>query len=308
MFASTEKQLQSAISQKPVGIVTGEKAIDYAQDAGFKGNLYTSPAVSLALAKIGFQFFNVVTEKTAFDGHKIHPSAVVSDSAELHESVVVGPNTTIGPGCKLSENVVVGANCTLEANCTLGEGTYLRSQVFIGQGTIIGKSCEIHPQAAIATEGFGYAQDQEFNHHHIPHYGNAILEDRVHIGAGVTLDRGTFGSSLIGAGTIIDNQCHFGHNFVCGKKCIFTGGIVVAGSVTIGDACVLGGRTTISGHLKITSQVRLAGLSGVTKDITEPGEYGGYPLQPLKDSLRSLSTLPHLPAMRKSLKSLEKQN
>ncbi|MEO0335954.1 MAG: UDP-3-O-(3-hydroxymyristoyl)glucosamine N-acyltransferase, partial [Pseudomonadota bacterium] len=93
-------------------------------------------------------------------------------------------------------------------------------------------------------------------------------------------------------------------NFVCGKRCIITGGALVAGSVTIGDMVVIGGRVTLNGHIKICSNVMIAGMSGVTNHITKPGKYGGYPIQSQKDSLRSLSSLAYLPAMRKQLKSL----
>lgn len=49
------------------------------------------------------------------------------------------------------------------------------------------------------------------------------------------------------------------------------------------------------------------GLSAVTKSVTEPGAYSGYPLQPMKQFLRTTSTLAHLPEMRKRLAELEKK-
>ena len=77
--------------------------------------------------------------------------------------------------------------------------------------------------------------------------------------------------------------------------------MIAAGSVTIGDQCVFGGRATISGHLEIASGCQIAGLSGIPKSIEKSGAYGGYPLQPIKEALKTTASLAHLPKMRKQL-------
>jgi len=59
--------------------------------------------------------------------------------------------------------------------------------------------------------------------------------------------------------------------------------------------------------VKICAGVQLAGLSAITKDITEPGAYGGYPLQPIKAFLRTTSSMAHLPGLRRRLADLEKK-
>jgi UDP-3-O-[3-hydroxymyristoyl] glucosamine N-acyltransferase len=272
--------------------------------ASFSGSLFHTPSTKLAMAKIAKAFFDVTVERQPFDGVRIHPSAVISETAEISNTAIIGPNAVVGAGCRIEDNVFVGAGTVVEANCHIGAGSTLRAQVFLGFGTIVGKNCEFHPKVTIGTEGFGYAQDQEFNHHHIPHRGHVVIEDNVDIGAGCMLDRGTFGESRVGEGTILDNLSHFGHNFVCGKRCIITGGGLVAGSVTLGDRVVIGGRVTLNGHLSVCSDVMIAGMSGVVNHITEPGTYGGYPIQKQRDNLRSLASLAHLPEMRKQLKSL----
>jgi len=57
----------------------------------------------------------------------------------------------------------------------------------------------------------------------------------------------------------------------------------------------------------VCAGVQLGGLSAVTKDVTEPGAYSGYPLQPMKKFLRTTSSLVHLPDMRKRLADLERK-
>ncbi|NJL72351.1 MAG: hypothetical protein HC888_12625 [Candidatus Competibacteraceae bacterium] len=119
-------------------------------------------------------------------------------------------------------------------------------------------------------------------------------------------NRGTFEDSRIGEGTKIDNHCHFGHNIVIGKNTLVTGGMITAGSTTIGSNCVFGGRTTIKGHLSITDKCQFAGLSGITKNIMQPGEYGGLPLQRVQDELRTRASLPYVPELRKQVSRILK--
>ncbi|NQZ00913.1 MAG: UDP-3-O-(3-hydroxymyristoyl)glucosamine N-acyltransferase [Bdellovibrionales bacterium] len=304
VFANKASLITGCVEAGVAGLVVSSDLVEDPALNGFSGSLFHSPSPKLAMAKVAQTFFDVTFERQPFDGERIHPTAVISKSAELADDVIVGPNAVIGSDCKISKGCYIGAGTVLEPNCKIGENCTLRAQVFLGFGTILGNNCEIHPKTSVGTEGFGYAQDQHFNHHHIPHRGHVVLEDNVDIGAGCVVDRGTFAETRFGEGTIIDNLCHFGHNFVCGKKCIITGGAMIAGSVTMGDSCVLGGRVTLNGHINICSQVVIAGMSGVTNHVTEPGRYGGYPIQKLKDSLRSLSSLAHLPEMRRQLKSL----
>lgn len=306
VFAGTPEALTSALASKADVIVVSEKDINKALT--FSGTVLSSPYVPLALSQVGKHFFPVTIHKQSFDGERVHPSAVISSSAQVAESAIIHPHVTIGPETVIEDHCVIGANTAIEANCRIGEGTHLHGHVSISHGTIIGKNCEVHPQTSLGTEGFGYAQDQHFNHYRITHYGKLVIGDNVHIGAGVTVDRGTFVDSQIGSGTIIDNMNHFGHNFICGEKTIFVGGTIVAGSVTIGSRCMFGGRTTIGGHLEICDDVHVSGVSGITKSITKPGKYGGYPLQEYRANLKTLASLASVPEMRKALAELVKSS
>lgn len=265
------------------------------------GIVFSSANVMLAMATIGKGAFPTTLNRMPFDEKPVHPSAVIHPTAEIAKGVIIGPNTTIGARTKIGADCIIGSNTTIEAECVIGPKTHIHPQVFIGFKTQIGEDCTIEPQTTIGTEGFGFAHDPAGNHYQIVHYGNVVIEDRVRIGAGVQIDKGTFERSLFGAGTIIDNHCHFGHNFKCGKNCIFVGGVIVAGSVTIGDNCVFGGRTTIAGHLTIADGCQFAGLSGITSSINKAGKYGGYPPIPLNESLKAHATFAQLPKMRKSL-------
>lgn len=275
------------------------------------GQMKTSPKVLLSskqlpllMASLAKEYFPRKAHKQAFDGQRIHPTASISASAEVSETAIIGPHAVIREGCKIGDHSFIGPQCVLEPGVLIGKNCFLQALVFIGQNCEIGDNCEIKPNSTIGSDGFGYAHDNTGTHHRLTHYGRVILQNNVHVGAGVQIDRGTFEDSVIGEGTKIDNHCHFGHNIKTGKHNLITGGMITAGSTTIGDHCVFGGRTTIAGHLQIASGTQIAGLSGITKTIEKKGRYGGYPLQPLQDALKTSVSLAQLPKMRKQLSQI----
>lgn len=304
IFVSTPKHLSDALKSKARSWVVQENLVD--QVPGQVLNLFTSRNVTLAMAKIGQQFFPLRQHYIPVEGPPVAKSAVISNSAKLGAGCIVGPGAVIGDGCILGDGVIIGANSVLEPMVQVGAHTHIHPLVFIGHSCQIGSRCIIKPSTTVGGDGFGYAQDAQFNHHRIIHYGRVVIEDDVHIGSNVTIDRGTFQDSRIGAGSRIDNYSHFGHNIQMGKNNLVTGGMITAGSVTLGSHSVFGGRTTIAGHIQIADKVQIGGLSGVTKSITEAGEYGGFPLQDLKSEMRTRAGLKQLPAMIKSVRKILK--
>lgn len=308
VFISDAQHLLKAKSGKSKIWVVKNALLESARaSASPEHSIFSSQNPQLAMTVIARQSFPVLLNKAAFDGHNIHPSAVISSSATLGQNVLIGPHVTIGDMTIIGDDCIIGANTTIEANVKIGKASHIHPQVFIGHSTEIGDRCEIHPQTTIASEGFGYAHDQQGRHHRITHYGKVLLENDVHIGAGVQIDRGTFGNSRIGEGTKIDNHCHFGHNINLGRHNLITGGFIAAGSTTIGDHCVFGGRCTVTGHIHITNHVQISGLSGVAKSIDKPGAYGGFPLQELQNSIKTRASLLHLAEMRKNINRILKK-
>jgi len=78
---------------------------------------------------------------------------------------------------------------------------------------------------------------------------------------------------------------------VIGKCCMICGQVGIAGSATLGDYVTLGGRVAIRDHVSIVSKVRLAANSLVTKDIQEPGDYGGFPAVPINEWRRQIANM-----------------
>lgn len=269
-------------------------------------HVLSSPRVQLSLAMIGKEFFAQTESIQPIKGPSISPAALIAPTARLGKDCVVGAGAVIGENCVIGDNSIIGSNAVLEPHVKIGSNTRIFPLAFIGHGCEIGNRCEILPHTTIGTEGFGYAQDQQFNHYRITHYGRVIIEDDVHIGAGVQIDRGTFLDSRVGQGTKIDNHCHFGHNVQIGRNTVITGGMITAGSTTIGSYCMFGGRATLAGHLNIADKTKFTGLSGITKDVTKSGEYGGFPLQDIAGFRRTVATIRTLPEMARQIRRILK--
>lgn len=307
VYLQSESQLKNVLSSQAHAVILAGDLIEKAQSIWTETGptLLTSPQLPLAMALINQSFFKPKTQRT-WNNEPIHPSAIVSSTASVGENVTIGPGAVIGDRVVLERDCHIGALSVIESGAQIGAGTVVSPQVFIGHDCMIGQNCAIHPHSTIGSEGYGYAQDSKGHHHWKPHFGKVVLGDFVRIGSGVNIDRGAFDDSVIGEGTKIDNHCHFGHNIRMGKHCLVTAGFISAGSVTVGDHCVFGGRTTVNGHLQVCGQSQFAGMSGIQRTIDKPGAYGGYPIQPLKTYLKISSTLIHLPEMRKSISRLLK--
>lgn len=302
LFLKERRLFEAAVSSPASALVVADSdAADPALE-GAAQTLLCSPSPELALALVARTFFPVTIGTQEFDRTRIHPAAVISESADIAADAIVGPNAVIGAQTRVGAKCIIGANTTVEANVVIGDESHIHGNVFIAHGTVIGKRCEIHPTTALGSEGFGYAHDEQFNHYRHVHYGRLVLEDDVHVGAGVTIDRGHFMDSIIGQGTKIDNHCHLAHNIQVGKNCLMVADFIAAGTVAIGDNNVFGGRTGITDHVTIGDNMQFSGLSSIFKDINEPGKvFGGHPLQPIKDYLKSYASIAHLPELRRNV-------
>ena len=237
----------------------------------------------------------------------IHPSAII------HESVVIPKGTRIGPNVVIEKNVTLGVDCFLMTNVVIEHGATIGDRVTIHPGTIVGWECSIGndclllSNSVIGGEGFGYAQDQHFNHHRIPHTGKVVIGNRVTIGCVNTIDRGTYGATTIGNGCIFDNLCHVAHNVTIGENCIIISGFLCAGSSVLGNRVVASGGTMIKDHVTICDNTYLLHRAGVIKNITKPGMYAGSPVLPMMDYVKSNAIYAELGALRKTVLDLVKR-
>ncbi len=236
----------------------------------------------------------------------IHPGAAVARSAHIDPTAHVGPHCVIGERVKIGARAVLQAGNFIGDDSQLGEEVNLFPNVTIYPRGQIGRRVRIHANSVIGSDGFGYVLDNGV-HRKVPQIGNVIVGDDVEIGAGVAIDRGALGSTVIGRGTKIDNLVHIAHNVQIGEHCIICGQVGFAGSAKVGNYSMFGGQVGISGHLKIGNQVQVAAQGGVMHDIPDGEKWLGTPAQPDRQAKRQLIALQHLPDLLKRVAELEKK-
>ena len=236
----------------------------------------------------------------------IHPGAVIDPTAQID------PTAHIGPHCVLGARVRIGARCVLMGgnqigrDCQLGDDTTLFPNVVLYPRTQLGKRVAIHAGTVIGSDGYGYVF-AEGRHQKVLQVGNIIIGDDVEIGANAAIDRGALGSTVIGAGTKIDNLVHVAHNVVMGKHCLIMGQVGFAGSTRLGDYCVIASQSGIAGHLTLGRQATVGAKSGVMRDIPDGGTVLGIPAQPDKQTKRQWIGVQQLPEMIRRLRDLERE-
>jgi len=233
-----------------------------------------------AMARIATRWF---TRRSMPQG--ISPKAVIAPDAKLGANVAIGPFVTIGNDVAIGDDVVIFQNVSIEAGSTIGDKTIIYPNVVIYDGTRVGNRCIIHATVVIGSDGYGFTM-HEGKHHKIPQTGIVRVEDDVEIGAGTTIDRATFGETVIGEGTKIDNLVQIGHNVRIGKHCLLVSQVGIAGSAELGDYVFVAGQGGIGGHLKIGNRVQVGGGSKVFADVADGMKVMGSPAIPIRDYAR----------------------
>jgi len=212
----------------------------------------------------------------------------------LGDRVSIGARVTLYPGVFVGSDSTIGDDCILYPNVVVREGCSLGARVIVHSGTVIG------------ADGFGYVPHQG-RHHKIPQLGGVVIEDDVELGANVTVDRATLGSTRIKQGTKVDNLVQIAHNVTVGAHCILVAQVGIAGSTTIGHHVVIGGQAGLSDHIQIGDQVMIAAKSGVHRSIESNQIVGGSPALPRDRALRVQGVIHHLPELHKLVQDLEQR-
>ena len=220
-------------------------------------------------------------------GVEIHAGAVVADDVEIASGCVVHSNVTIMPGCKLAEQVVLFPNVVLYEN------------------TLVGARSVVHGGAVIGAYGFGYRM-VDGRHERCPQLGNVEIGSDVEIGAGTTIDRGTYGPTTIGDGTKLDDQVMIGHNCRIGKHNLLCSQVGIAGSCNSGDYVVMAGQVGIADHIDIGDRATLGAKAGVMHNIPVGETWIGLPATPQREQFQYWGTMRKMPGFRKTVRQLER--
>jgi UDP-3-O-[3-hydroxymyristoyl] glucosamine N-acyltransferase len=305
VFANNPSEIENAIKNKASAIAATEKSFGGIQKPKDVSFLKLSVPSNMAIALVGQKYIPRdlrLGQKPGIDSRSsVDGTAKISSKSYVMPFAVIGSNSSIG------ENSFVGSNSFIGKNVKIGANSIIYPNVYIGDDTEIGNNVIIQANTSIGSEGFGYAQDKSFNHFSIPQNGKVVIEDNVEIGASCAIDRATFDETRIGSGSKLDNRVHIAHNVKVGKNALICAGFIVAGSTTIGDRFMCGGRVGVTDHVAICDDVQVSGQSVISKDIVKPGAYGGFPLQPIKDYFKTQATIGTIVEIRRQLSAVLKK-
>ena len=236
----------------------------------------------------------------------ISPRAEIAGSAVLADDVSVGAWTTIGEGVSIGSGCTIHNGVHILAGCRLGAGVTVYPGAVLYEDTVVGDRVIIHAGVVIGAFGFGYKQVAG-RHELAAQLGYVELEDDVEVGANSTVDRGTYGRTLVGRGTKIDNQVQVGHNCQIGQHNLLCAQVGIAGSTTTGDYVVLAGQVGVRDHVHIGKGAVVAAMSGVASSVDAGAHLLGIPATPIREQWLKQAAWAKLPEMRKEFKQLQQQ-
>ncbi|MDX2083652.1 MAG: UDP-3-O-(3-hydroxymyristoyl)glucosamine N-acyltransferase, partial [Rickettsiales bacterium] len=211
-----------------------------------------------AYAKIAQALYEPKT--TEFDKNNlIHPTA------EIGLNSVIAPSAFIGKNVKIGKNCLVAPNASILDGCVIGDNCIINANVVISF-SVIGNNCIFLNGAKIGQDGFGFAHSAGFNHK-ILQLGIVEIHNDVEIGANSCVDRGAIENTIINDNVKIDNLVQIAHNVVIGKGTVIAGCTAIAGSTKVGKFVQIGGACCINGHIQIGDGAKVAGMSGIMRDV-----------------------------------------
>ncbi len=237
---------------------------------------------------------------------QIAPQAVLDNNVTLGDDVYIGPYAVVGENARIGNGSTLLAGAYLGKNVTVGENCRIYPYAVIYDDVVLGNNVIIHSGAIIGADGFGY-KFRNNRHVKVPQVGNVVIDDNVEIGANTCIDRGALGSTVIGAGSKIDNLVQVGHNNKVGKNVIMCGLTGVSGSCNIEDYAILAGSSGIADHVTIGAGAVVMARSGVAGDVKPGAQVFGSPAKDKKTAYKEQIAISKLPELLKKVKLLEEK-
>jgi UDP-3-O-[3-hydroxymyristoyl] glucosamine N-acyltransferase len=234
----------------------------------------------------------------------VSPAATISPAARLGDDVDVHPGATIGVDVEIGSGSTIHSGAQLMAGCKLGENVTVYPNAVLYENTTVGPRSVVHANVVLGCHGFGY---RHFEGSHLPaaQLGYVQVGADCEIGASTTIDRGTYGPTIIGDGTKIDNLVMIAHNCRIGRHNMICSQVGVAGSTITGDYVVMAGQVGVRDHVRIGEGAILGAKAGVSHDVPAGAHVFGVPAIAEREQKIQFAAISKLPEMRRQLKALQ---
>lgn len=272
---------------------------DFLDDFPGSQILVTNP--KLAYARVAEIF---APSLSGFPG--ISRESFIHETAHIGENVSIHPMVYVGEDAVIQDNVALFPGVFIGDRVTIGDGSVLYPNVSVLHDCIVGKGVIVHAGAVIGSDGFGFVRDGGENVK-IPQLGIVQIDDKVEIGANVTIDRAALGKTWIKKGVKTDNLIQIAHNVEIGENTIIVALSGISGSSQIGRDVVIGGQVGIGDHIKIGEKTMIGSTSGVYKSLSSGEVVSGNPTMPHRLWLKTRGLISRLPQLNDHVRDLEKR-
>jgi UDP-3-O-[3-hydroxymyristoyl] glucosamine N-acyltransferase len=295
-FVENQRYLNELLSSQASAFVVPESIPSHGRTV-----IYAADPLA-AFAVIFRKFQGRVEEKPAgiHAGAFVHPTARLGPDATIEPFAHVGAGSVVGAHCRMGTGVAIGTGCTI------GDDVTLHANVVLYDRTVIGHRVIVHANAVLGADGFGY-RFQGGKHVKVEQFGFVEIGDDVEIGAGTTIDRGTFQATTIGTGTKIDNLVQIGHNCRIGPHNLIVSQVGVAGSCSTDAYVVLAGQVGIADHVHIGQGAVVGAKSGIWRDVLPGLRVLGTPAKSERDQKRLIISLEKLPDLLRDVRRIKQR-
>jgi UDP-3-O-[3-hydroxymyristoyl] glucosamine N-acyltransferase len=236
----------------------------------------------------------------------IDHTALVAADARVDASASVGALTVIESGAVIGAGVRLHAQVYVGPGVEIGEGSTVYPHATLREGVRIGRRVVIHSGAVLGADGFGFAFDG-VAHRKVPQVGGVLIEDDVEIGANTTIDRATFGDTIVRRGTKIDNLVQIGHNVEVGEHSLLVAQVGVSGSSRLGRGVVLAGQVGVADHVTLGDGVIAGAQAGIPSSLEAGARVLGTPARPIVQAKRIMVAEMRLPELLQRVRVLEQR-
>jgi len=224
-----------------------------------------------------------------FNKLTLHFQPFQSASKSIADSAIIGEGTVIQPNVFIGNKVRIGKNCLIHPNVTIGDNCVIGDNVIIHAGTVLGGDAFYYNKRNGEWDKFLSG-------------GRVVIEDKVEIGAGCTIDRGVTGDTTIKTGSKLDNQIQIGHDTVIGRRCLIASHTGIAGCTVLEDEVTLWGQVGVISGITIGKGAVVYAQSGVGKSLEGGKTYFGSPAEEARKKMKELASIKN---MQETLKKIQ---
>ena len=175
---------------------------------------------------------------------RVHPTAIVDQSAELGSDVAVGPYCVIGPEVRV------------------GDGTVLQNHVTVQERVTLGRENIVFPFAVLG------AEPQDLKYAGLP--TRVEIGDRNKIREHATIHRGTElggGCTRVGSDCLIMVGVHIAHDCTVEDEVVIANNSMLGGHCLVEQGAAIGGGVGVHHFTCVGTLSFIGGMSRVARDV-----------------------------------------